>query len=90
MSSAANSRTAVFTRSDEGYFCSPRRVIGFEVEVGPVLLDPGGRVVEVVKAPRLKVAIFAPRDEPFTSDVRAIQTRSLTQPKTSIGGRICD
>ena len=28
------------------------RVIGFEVEVGPVLLDPGGGVVEVVKAAR--------------------------------------
>ena len=28
------------------------RVIGFEVEVGPVLLDPGGRVVEVVKPSR--------------------------------------
>ncbi len=27
-------------------------MIGFEVEVGPVLLDPGGDVVEVVKPSR--------------------------------------
>ena len=27
-------------------------MVGFEVEVGPVLLDPGGGVVQVVKAAR--------------------------------------